>query len=122
MNNLLSTQNAADPRAICETNFQIIDTSLAFGMYPSLTLAGVPTALLGPPAAGAFVPGQNWVDAALAVWRCTAAGSPGAWLQQTPAVVTANPVGAPVNYWIVRADLFFEPFYFAASGAWTHTP
>lgn len=112
MNNLLDIENASDARSIAQTNFQRIDSSLAFGMSPSLALDGNPITVLGPPGAGVFILGQFWVDAALAIWRCTAPGTPGTWLQQTPAVVTADPAGAPVNYWTVRADEHFAQFYF----------
>src|SRR5689334_2913218 len=80
MNFLLSLINAGDKGAVAETNFQRLDESLAFGLFPSLDLDGVPTALNGPPVAGAFVVGQFWVDAALSIWRCTVAGSPGTWV------------------------------------------
>lgn len=121
MNNLLDLTNAGDKGAIAQTNFQRLDGSLAFVMTPSLDLTGNPTVIIGPPAAGTYVLGQLWVDAALGLWRCMAAGTPGAWIQQQPAVCTANPAGAPNNYWIVRADLNFEPFYYTGS-AWTPTP
>src|SRR6185436_10039699 len=111
MNNLLSQANAGDARAVVETNLQRLDVSLAFGITPSLELSGLPTAVLGAPAAGTFVLGQFWVDAKLAIWRCTVAGTPGTWVQQTPAVVTANPAGAPAEYLIKRADLHWAEFY-----------
>jgi hypothetical protein len=121
MNNLQDLTNASDKGAICETNFQILDDSLAFGMAPSLTLAGAATALLGPPVAGAFVLGQFWVDTALAIWRCTVAGSPGTWIQQTPAVVQADPAGAPANYFTLRSDLHWQRRYFDGA-AWQNCP
>lgn len=117
MNNLLDLTNAGDKGAVAETNFQRIDISLAFGLTPSLDLTGAPTANLGPPTGGAFLLGQFWVDAALAVWRCTVAGAPGQWIQQCPAVVTANPANAPADYWIVRADEHFAQFYYDGA-AW----
>ena len=122
MNNLLSLLNAADKGAVAETNFERVDNSLAFMLVASTDpTTGNPTANLGPPVAGAFVQAQLWVDAQLAVWRCTAAGSPGAWIQQCAAIVTANPAAPPNGYWIIRADLNFEPFYWTGA-AWAHTP
>jgi hypothetical protein len=121
MNNLLSLINAADKGAISETNSQRIDASLAFGLTPSLDLTGNPTVLLGPPAGGAFVLGQFWIDAALGLWRCTLAGTPGTWLQQFPAVVTANPAGATVGYLIARADQHGSRYYFDGA-AWQAAP
>ena len=122
MNNLLSLINAADKGAITETNMERIDASLAFMLVPDTDpTTGNPTVNLGPPTAGAFVQGQLWRDAQLAIWRCTVAGTPGTWIQQCPAVVAANPGGPPNGYWIIRADLNFEPFYWNGA-AWTHTP
>lgn len=101
MNNLLDVTNAADSRAIAQTNFQRVDGSLAFMLMPSLDLTGNPTAIIGPPAVGTFVKGQWWVDVNLAVFRCTATGTPGAWIQQFAAVVNQAPVGiVPLNYLI----------------------
>jgi hypothetical protein len=121
MNNLIDLTNAADRAAVSETNFQRIDGSLAFMLTPSLTLAGVPTIVLGPPVAGTFVQGQLWVDSLLAVWACTVAGTPGTWVQQKPAIVTADPAGAPANYWTVRSDLHFTRKYYDGA-AWQLCP
>jgi hypothetical protein len=112
MNNLSDLTNAGDRGAISQDNFEAIDASLAFGMTASLGLDGDPTLLLGAPTEGTFVEGQFWVDAALAIWRCTAGGTPGTWVQQTAAVVTAEPIGAPAEYLIKRADLHWKEYYF----------
>lgn len=102
MINLLTLLNAADRAAITETNFERVDASLAFGLSPSTDPAtNLAVTYVGSPAAGTWSVGQWWVDASLALWRCTAAGTPGTWLQQSPAVVAAAPAGAPVNYLIV---------------------
>lgn len=112
MNYLLDLTGAGDKAAIAQTNFQRLAGSLAFAMSPSLDQDGNPTALFGPPTAGTFLTGQFWVDAALAVWRCTEGGEPGTWIQQAAAVVAASPVGAlPNNYLITRPDLNWAQFY-----------
>lgn len=112
MNNLLDLNNAADPRAISETNFQRVDASLAFMLNASLDLTGNPTLLMGPPVAGAFVLGQLWVDGQLATWRCTAAGAPGTWIQITPAIVTAYPAAPlPLNYLVQIPAMHWGLFY-----------
>jgi hypothetical protein len=121
MINLLDLTNASDKGAIAETNFQRIDASLAFGATPSLDLTGNPTALIGPPAAGTFLLGQFWVDSLLAVWRCTIAGTPGTWIQHTPAIVQADPAGAPANYFTLRSDLHWTRRYFDGA-AWQNCP
>jgi hypothetical protein len=117
MNNLLDLINAADPAAIAETNFQRIDASLAFMLQPSLDLTGNPNTVIGPPIAGTFVQYQLWVDSQLALWRCTAGGTPGAWIQIAPAIVNAPPVAVlpavlPVNYLIrIPAQLWAELYW-----------
>jgi hypothetical protein len=112
MNNLLELINAADKGAISETNFQRIDTSLAFMLVPSLDLTGNPTALAGPPVAGNFAQGMLWVDGLLAIWRCTEGGAPGNWIQQTPAIIEAYPaIAVPVAYLIQIPAQGWSSFY-----------
>jgi len=113
MNNLLDMINAADKGAIAQTNFQRIDASLAFALVPSLDLKGEPTPAMGPAQNGAFVTGQLWVDALLAVWRCTADGSPGTWIQITPAIVADYPAPPPFppNYLIRIPAQAWGEFY-----------
>jgi hypothetical protein len=125
MNNLLDVTNVADPRAIAETNFQRIDASAAFGMYPSINPAtGLPTVNIGPPNVGAFVVGQCFTDAALGVWRCSVAGTPGTWIQIQPAAIAslaAAPGGPTLNYWVILTGQQFQQFYWSGS-AWTAVP
>lgn len=121
MINLLDLTNAADKAAISQTNFQRLDNSVAFGLNPSLTLAGTPTINPGPPTAGAFVTGQFWVDSLLAIWLCTAGGTPGTWVQYTAAIVAAAPGGftGPVNYLITLPGSAWQSQYWSGS-AWTN--
>lgn len=78
--------------------------------FTASEVLGIPTTNMGPPGSGAHVTDEWWRDAKGAVFKCTSGGTPGTWIQVAPAVVTTNPVGAPTGYWIVRADLDFEPF------------
>lgn len=103
MNYLLSNQNAADGRAIAETNAQKVDRSLAFCELPTIDPAtGVANILTGPPTDGAHLIGELWLDKNLAKYRCTVAGTPGTWIQIAPAVVEADPAGIPNDYVIAR--------------------
>lgn len=94
LNNLPAATNVSDLRAVVQSGFEKIDGSLAFMLQPS-RVDGVPTEIIGPPDAGAWVLGELWVDALLAIWRCSVAGTPGTWVQEKPAVVAAEP-GDPV--------------------------
>ena len=109
--------NAVNPRAVAESNAQLLDASLAFMLGPTL-VAGAPNTTIGPPGSGTFVTGQFWVDSLLAVWFCNAGGSPGTWSQQTPANVAAAPEGTiPANYLIVIPSQGWAQFYYNGS-AW----
>jgi hypothetical protein len=114
MINLLTLLNAADRAAVSETNFQRLDTSLAFMLTPSETLDGDPTTALGPPTEGTFILHQLWVDALGAIWRCTVAGTPGTWIQVQAAVVddTDGLAGIPNNYLIVTPSQRWAQFYY----------
>ena len=106
MNILLSLINASDRAAVSESNFDRLDTSLAFMLRPSIDVTGTPTIDLGPPVAGDHVLDELWVDALGAIWKCTAAGTPGTWVQWQPAVVlTADlPVAPPDLYLVMIPD------------------
>jgi hypothetical protein len=114
MINLLTLLNAADRAAVSETNFQRLDNSLAFMLTPSDTLDGDPTDVLGPPAEGAFVLHQLWVDSLGAIWRCTLAGTPGTWIQVQAAVVedVDGLAAIPNNYLIVTPSQRWAQFYY----------
>lgn len=63
---------------------------------------GSPTAIIGPPTSGARVLNEFWRDALCGGRRCTAAGTPGTWIQIRPADVTADPSSGviPTGYLI----------------------
>ncbi|HXE43341.1 MAG TPA: hypothetical protein VN516_09980, partial [Candidatus Baltobacteraceae bacterium] len=71
---LLGSSNTT---AVAQTNFEKIDASLAFMLSPSVDGTGLPTINLGPPTAGAHVLNELWTDALGAIFKCTAAGTPG---------------------------------------------
>jgi hypothetical protein len=106
MNNLLDLTNAADKGAVCESNFQTLDASVAFGLNPSL-VSGIPVAVTGPPTAGTFIAGQFWCDSASTLWLCTAGGTPGAWLRYKPtSAAVALTFGGTVNTDASMGDYF----------------
>lgn len=98
MNFLLALTNAANPKVITQTNFERLDGSLAFMLQPT-KVNGVANALIGPPTANAHVQHELWVDSLGAVHRCTVAGTPGTWVQISPAVQSDAPAGTiPTGY------------------------
>jgi hypothetical protein len=114
MNFLLSQLNAADRAVINEANAQTLDGSLAFMQQPSLDPAtNQPTQSLGAPTSGAWAQYALWVDAACALWRCTQAGTPGAWVQVSPAIVddTDPLTNIPLNYLIVTPSQKWAQFF-----------
>lgn len=118
----LQTQiNAANRPAVNETNFQLLDASESFAELPSID-AGTQVAniLIGPPVSGAAIVGQIWRDSLLAKWRCTVTGTPGTWIQVLPAVVAAQPAGAPANYVIMNTTSHFKLQYWDGA-AWQNT-
>ncbi|MDR3458019.1 MAG: hypothetical protein P4N60_11275 [Verrucomicrobiae bacterium] len=122
MNNLTTQLNAANRPAIAETNFQKLDASEAFMELPTVDPGtGVANILIGPPTAGTWIIGQIWRDSLLAKWRCTVAGSPGTWIQVLPAIVAAQPAGAPDQYLIQNTAAAWKLQYWDAGGsAWTN--
>jgi hypothetical protein len=94
MINLFNLLNAADRVAVGQSNFQILDLSLAFGPKPTL-VDGVENTVAGAPTTGAWETGQVWIDKDLYVYRCTAGGTPGTWVLTW---VTAIPTGANCRF------------------------
>lgn len=121
MFNFLKSQlNAANRPAIVETNFQMLDQSESFMELPTVDAAtNLPNVLIGPPTSGAAVGGQIWRDSLLAKWRCTVAGTPGTWVQVLPAVVAAQPAGAPAQYLIQNTAANWKLQYFDGA-AWNN--
>lgn len=115
MNFLLSQLNAADRATINESNAQTLDASLAFMHQPGIDPATqTPTVNLGAPTAGTWPQFALWMDAACALWRCTAAGTPGTWVQVLPAIVddAASLSNVPLNYLIVSPSQHWAQSYF----------
>ncbi len=99
---LHDVSNAADFVALTETNFEIL-TAEVFKQGPTY-VSGVPATTIGPPATGSHVLDEIWKDALGAVFKCTAAGTPGTWKQMLPAAVTSGPSSGtiPVGYLILN--------------------
>ncbi|HRZ47636.1 MAG TPA: hypothetical protein P5555_20875 [Candidatus Paceibacterota bacterium] len=58
----------------------------------SLGQNSTPTAIVGPPASGTHVLAEFWRDALGGEFRCTAAATPGTWIQIRPAAVMDEPI------------------------------
>jgi hypothetical protein len=118
MNNLSDILNAADRAAVAQANFQTLDASLAFALSPTL-VNGVANAVIGPPTVGTFVQDFLWVDSLRAIFRCTAAGTPGTWIQVQAAILAAGPPpgGTPVNYLITIIGEGWTQYYWTGA-AW----
>lgn len=115
MNHLLSLNTAADRASITQTNFERLDAGRPFALNPT-KVDGVATTIVGPPDSGEHYVGELWTDALCAEWRCTVAGTPGTWVQISPAFVDAGtlPGGAPDGYWVRRTDEHFKEYYYDA--------
>lgn len=94
--------NAADFVALTETNFEIL-TAEVFKQEATY-VSGVPTTTVGPPSTGSHILNELWRDALGAVFKCTAAATPGTWKQMLPAAVTADPSSGtiPAGYLILN--------------------
>ena len=89
---LFSVVGVANPEALVQANFEKINSDL-YSAGPSIG------AVIGPPTGGAHVLNEKWTDVLFAPWVCIGAGSPGAWLQLSPANVAGLPAsGVPVGY------------------------
>jgi len=97
---LNNVSNAALFGELTADNFTILaeESAKRLATYQN----GVPTTIIGPPTSGAHVLSESWRDALLGEWVCTAAGTPGTWMQIRPAPVTADPTSGiiPVGYLI----------------------
>ncbi|MCZ7636715.1 MAG: hypothetical protein M5U12_12190 [Verrucomicrobia bacterium] len=99
---LNDVSNAALFRELTADNFTILAGEVAkrVATYQN----GSPTTIIGPPTSGARVLNEFWRDALGGEWRCTGAGTPGTWLQITPAAVAADPASGtiPTGYLILN--------------------
>lgn len=86
---LLDIKGAGDPIAVAQDNFEELAKDLY--AFTGSRQSGAATLLIGPPTSGARVLNERWVDAWGASWRCTVAGSPGTWWQETPAARSGEP-------------------------------
>ena len=97
---LKNVENAANFIALVEDNFEVLAADVA--KREPTYVNGSPTTVIGPPTSGARVLSEFWRDALLAEWACTAAGTPGTWMQIRPAPVTSDPTSGtiPTGYLI----------------------
>ncbi len=124
MNHLLNESNTGDSKSIRQTNWQRIDQGRAHAINPT-KVAGVATAIVGPPDTGEHYLGELWTDALCATWRCITPGDVGVFVfrQIEPAIVTTaeRPVAPPAEYWIRDVDEHFSEYYWDGA-AWTAVP
>ncbi len=101
---LSDIETSLTPAAVAQGNFELVDRDL-YTLLPSL-VAGVANTDQGPPAAGAWITADRYVDALGGEWACTAGGTPGTWIQIRIPSLTADPAGAiATGYVIFRGDL-----------------
>ena len=115
---LHTISSAGDPVSVCQHNFEAINREL-YKFTPTYQ-SGVATVLIGPPTSGARVLDERWVDAWGAHWRCTVAGTPGTWRQETPAVRAGEPSSGtiPTGYVILDADEGYRKKIHRGSYVW----
>jgi hypothetical protein len=94
--------NAADHITLVADNFEVLSEEL-FKVTPTYQ-NGVPNTVIGPPTSGERVLGELWKDSLGGWWRCTAAGTPGAWQQVLPAAVATDPGSGtvPTGYLVLN--------------------
>jgi len=117
-NELSDIDGLANPAPVVDDNTANIERHL-FALNP-VTVSGVATTTIGAPTAGTFALNQLWWDANGALFKCTVAGTPGTWVQLTPAPLAADPGSGtiPTGYLIRRTDLDGLVKVHAGSYAW----
>lgn len=115
---LLEISGTGDPVSVAQENFELLTREI-FAATPTFE-SGVATTLIGPPTSGAHLLDEFWKDAWLAKWRCTVAGTPGTWRQETPAIRAGEPVAGtiPTGYFIQDSSSNFAPKYHAGAYVW----
>ena len=115
---LLTVQGSGDPAAAAQTNFEELASDF-YGYRPT-RVSGIETTLIGPPTAAAHILNERWVDAYGAAWRCTVAGTPGTWRQETPAVRAGEPSSGtiPTGYVILDSNVQHAAKYHAGGYVW----
>jgi len=107
MSELNNVENLSNAWPVAQDNFEQIEARLWNG--PPSLVSGVATTTIGPPTVGDWLLNNLWWDANGAQFICTVAGSPGTWVQVSPAILAADPVAGtiPTGYRIRRSDLNF---------------
>lgn len=115
---LRDVAGAADPISVLQEDLEILteEGNKIVATYQS----GSPNTVIGPPTSGTFILNQRWIDSLGAWWRCTVAGTPGTWRQETPAVVATPPSSGtiPSGYLIADAADNFALKHHAGSYTW----
>lgn len=116
---LLSVEGVGDPVSVLQTNLEAL-TEDVYEFTPTYQ-SGVETALIGPPTSATFTVDTLWKDAWLAQWRCTVAGTPGTWRQETPAIRAGEPSSGtiPTGYQILDSSANYRRKYHAGGYTWT---
>ena len=116
---LLSVEGVGDPVSVLQTNLEAL-TEEVYEFTPTYQ-SGVETTLIGPPTAATFTVDTLWKDAWLATWRCTVAGTPGTWRQETPAIRAGEPSSGtiPTGYQILDSNANYRRKYHAGAYSWT---
>lgn len=106
---LRDVQGVGDPVSVLQDNLETLNKDVY--MLTPTRQSNVETGIIGPPASGAWVLNQLWVDALGGQWVCTVAGSPGTWSQIRPAVYDGEPSSGtiPVGYAIWDSSDGFRP-------------
>lgn len=109
---LQNVTGAADPVSVLQANMEVLDEEHC-KLTPTYE-SGIATTVIGPPTSSASrILNEIWIDSLGAKWRCTVAGTPGTWRQETPATVATPPATGtiPNGYWIKdEADNFREKY------------
>src|SRR3990167_2355302 len=117
---LLDIAGVGDPVSVCQDNFEALTEEI--WKHTPTYQNGSPIEDVGPPTAGDHILDELWKDAWLAVYRCTAAGLPGTWRQEKPAVRAGEPSSSPntipTGYLILDSSDHYTPKEHMGSYVW----
>jgi hypothetical protein len=99
---LNDVESAADFVTLTQDNFEVLSEEI-YEFTPTYE-NGSPNTRNGPPTATTHATDELYRDQNGALWRCTAAGTPGTWLQILPALLAADPASGtfPTGYLLVN--------------------
>ena len=116
---LRTVAGVSDVLSALGTNLEVLSEEI-FKFKPTYQNGSV-TTLIGPPTSGDRILDERWKDSLGAQWKCTAAGTPGTWRQESPAIVASPPASGtiPTNYQILDAAASYAQKYHAGAYVWT---